>query len=318
MNRVYLILLSCLLLAGCDRQATAPSQISSLAASQKVSLAEARRGFTTHLIRHEAQWRRVPSPPPRLFRIVQYNSSAGKLAAYISQPPHDGKKHSAIIWIFGGFGNGIDDTAWTSDPGNDQSASAFWKAGVVTMYPSFRGGNDNPGFQEGFFGEVDDVLAAADYLAHQPFVDAQRIYLGGHSTGGTLALLAAEFSDRFRAVFCFGPVNDVAGYGSSDLPFDLSNQREIDLRAPGLWLHSIRNPVFVFEGTESPSNDDDLQLMQGNSSNPAIHFYRVRGANHFSILAPMTRVLATQILNDRGPATNIEFDEDELANVIRK
>jgi hypothetical protein len=58
--------------------------------------------------------------------------------------------------------------------------------------------------------------------------------------------------------------------------------------------------------------------MQRNSSNPAIHFYRVRGADHFSILAPMTRLLAARVLRDRGPVTNIEFNEDELANVIRK
>ena len=32
------------------------------------------------------------------------------------------------------------------------------------MFPSLRGGNNNPGSKEGFFGEVDDVLAAADLL----------------------------------------------------------------------------------------------------------------------------------------------------------
>lgn len=49
------------------------------------------------------------------------------------------------------------------------------------------------------------------HLAHQPYVDPNRIYLGGHSTGGTLALMTAEASDRFRAVFAFGPVSDVRG-----------------------------------------------------------------------------------------------------------
>src|SRR2546425_998049 len=84
------------------------------------------------------------------------------------------------------------------------------------------------GAKEGFLGEVDDVLAAADYLGKQEFVDAKRIYLGGHSTGGTLVLLVAECSERFRAVFSFGPADDVAGYGPEYLPFDTSNRREIE------------------------------------------------------------------------------------------
>ena len=67
------------------------------------------------------------------------------------------------------------------------------------MFPSLRGGNDNPGRREGFFGEVDDILAATDYLARQPHVDPKRIYLGGHSTGGTMVMLVAESTDRYCA-----------------------------------------------------------------------------------------------------------------------
>ena len=66
------------------------------------------------------------------------------------------------------------------------------------------------------------MLAAADYLARQDYVDPKRIYLGGHSTGGTLVMLVAESTDRFRAVFSFGPADDVRGYGPSYLPFDTS------------------------------------------------------------------------------------------------
>ena len=32
------------------------------------------------------------------------------------------------------------------------------------MFPSHRGGIDNPGQREGFFGEVDDILAALPYV----------------------------------------------------------------------------------------------------------------------------------------------------------
>src|SRR5262249_50730652 len=148
----------------------------------------------------------------------------------------------------------------------------FREAGIVTMYPSLRGGNDNPGAKEGFFGEVDDVLAAAEFLAGQKFVDPGRIYLGGHSTGGTLALLVAASSDRFRAVFALGPVADVTGYGPENLPFDLADARERELRAPVLWMRSISSPTSVFEGTESPGNLADLRELARASRGPVVQF----------------------------------------------
>ena len=60
----------------------------------------------------------------------------------------------------------------------------------------------------------DAERSMADYLAGQPYVDPERVYLGGHSTGGTLVMLVAASSDRSRAMFSFGPVEDVSGYGS--------------------------------------------------------------------------------------------------------
>ena len=129
------------------------------------SLANARKGFATKLVRKTRTAEPTPEPPLQLFRSIKYSSPIGQLAAYVSPSPGDGRKHPAIIWIFGGFSNSTGETAWEpSSPDNDQSASAFRKAGIIMMYPSLRGGNDNPGVIEGFYGEVDDVIAAADYL----------------------------------------------------------------------------------------------------------------------------------------------------------
>jgi dipeptidyl aminopeptidase/acylaminoacyl peptidase len=255
-----------------------------------------------------------PSPPRSIFRLVKYESPVGKLAAYVSPDPGDGKKHPAIVWITGGDCNTIDDLWKPAPRANDQTAAAYRKAGVVLMFPSLRGGNDNPGRREGFFGEVDDVLAATDFLAKQPYVDPKRIYLGGHSTGGTLAMLVAESTDRYRAVFSFGPAATVQGYPDEYLPFDRSNSREAELRSPALWLHSVRSPLFVFEGTDGGSNIDSLQLMAKITKNPQIHFLPVRGVDHFSILAPTNEKIAAKILGDEGPTTNLTFTEDELAH----
>jgi len=301
-------ILGILLLAGCGRQeGRLPRQT-----DNALSLVEARRGFKTTLTGQESGKQAVPEPPPRLFRTARYDSPVGKLAAYLTPDPRDGKKHPAIIWITGGDCNTIGEV-WEEAPvSNDQTAAAFRKAGIVMMFPSLRGGNDNPGVKEGFFGEVEDVLAAAEYLTSQEFVDPSRIYLGGHSTGGTLVLLVAECSDRFRGVFSFGPVEDVAGYGPEYLPFNSSSRRELELRAPIRWLHSIRSTVFVFEGTKQPGNLRSLKAMARASANPMVHFLPVSGANHFSILGPTTRLIAGSMLRDDGRVTNLAFTEQEL------
>jgi dipeptidyl aminopeptidase/acylaminoacyl peptidase len=275
-------------------------------------LTEARQGFKTKLAKGPTAKTPVAEPPPRLFRTVRYDSPVGKLAAYLSPDPKDGKKHPAIIWITGGDCNSIDEGCWKEGPpSNDQSASAFRKAGIVMMFPSLRGGNDNPGVKEGFLGEVDDVLAAADFLAKQEFVDPKRIYLGGHSTGGTMVLLVSECSDRFRGVFSFGPVNDVAGYGPEFTPFDRTNRREFEIRSPGRWLSNIKSPVFVLEGTVE-GNLNALQAMARTSTNDKVRFVPVKGATHFSILAPTTRLIAEKVLRDDGQASNLTITEDEV------
>jgi acetyl esterase/lipase len=307
MRRASLLLLV-LLAAGCRRGQPADTS---------KTLPEARRGFQTRLVASGGERKPAPVPPAGLFRLVRYDASVGQLEAYLSPDTADGQKHPAIIWITGGDCNSIDEGCWTQGPEeNDQSAAAFRKAGVVMMFPSLRGGNANPGQKEGFLGEVDDVLAAADYLAKQPYVDPGRIYLGGHSTGGTLVMLVAASTDRFRAVFSFGPVDDVSGYPPQYLPFDTSNPDEARLRSPGRWLHSVRCPTFVFEGVEG--NIDSLQSMRRASANPKLQFLSVDGADHFSLLAPTTRLIAEKLLRDKGPATNLSFTEAEVNERVRR
>ena len=318
MKHIGCILVGALLLAGCGQRDGQSPRSGGGQPGKAASLAEARRGFTTRIVRRDSTNEPVRQPPPNLFRIVRYDSPVGKLAAYLTPDPKDGKKHPAIVWITGGDCNSIDEGCWKEGPpSNDQSANAYRKAGIVMMFPALRGGNDNPGTKESFLGEVDDVIAAADYLRKQEFIDPDRIYLGGHSTGGTLVLLTAECTDRFRAVFSFGPVENVAGYGPEYLPFDQSNPLEVELRSPGPWLSCVRSPVFVLEGTNQ-GNLQSLQAMARASTNPNLHFLPVRRASHFSILAPVNRLIAEKILRDDGPTCKLTLTEDELNKLFAR
>jgi dienelactone hydrolase len=278
-----------------------------------LTLAQARVGYDTHLTARNQTHDPVADPPPALFRRVDYPDPLGNFPAYISVPSDSGVRHPAIIWLVGGFDNEIGDVAWApATPDNDQSASAFRKAGIVTMYPSLRGGNNNPGSIEGFYGEVTDVMAAANYLAKQPEVDPSRIYLGGHSTGGTLALLVAESSSQFRAVFSFGPVSDVTNYGPDNLPFDINDEHERELRAPIRWLHAIHSPTYVIEGT-GQGNIDELHALADACENPLVHFAECQDADHFSELARTTPVVAKRIVQDTGSTVNISLNSDDFS-----
>ena len=282
------------------------------------NLANARTGFATTLVHKVALDEKPDAPPPALFNLVKYPSDIGDLSAYVGVSPKDGKKHPAIIWLVGGFSNSISSIAWTPGPrDNDQSATAFREAGIVMMYPSLRGGNDNPGNMENFYGEVNDVIAAANYLSKLDYVDPKRIYLGGHSTGGTLGLLVAESTDQFRAVFSFGPVEDVTGYGDDVLVFDPKNAREAALRAPVKWLQAIHSPTFVFEGTGRRSNIGSLRAMEAVNKNTAVHFQEVDGASHFATLFPITRLIAKKILQDVGASPSISFTHDEVMEAFK-
>jgi len=306
------LLLAAFALTGALPHAAAQAQTSTAPAAG--SLAAARSGFKTAIAFHGAQPQPVPAPPSALFWRVQYPSSAGKLTAFYTPDPADRKKHPAIIWLTGGDSNSLDDF-WREGPrDNDQSASAYRKAGIIMMFPTLRGGNTNPGAKEAMFGEVDDILAAADFLATLPYVDPRRIYLGGHSTGGTLVLLTAEVSERFRAVFAFGPVGRVEAYSGSIFPvnFKTTPPLEAALRSPARWLAGIRGKVFVIEGENAPGNLGELMAMRRASANPNVSFLAVKGASHFSVLAPANEVIAKKILGDTG-ANPISLTEADLA-----
>lgn len=237
----------------------------------------------------------LPQPPAELYLRSDYVNPLGDtLPAFITPDPRDGKKHPAIVWLTGGDSSTLDDF-WTEGPeDNDQSAQAFRKAGVVMLFPTLRGGNGNTRPQEFFLGEVDDVLAAAEHLARQPWVDAQQVYLGGHSTGGTLALLAAESSDRFAGVFAFGAVARPEDYGPSLVPagFDRLDPQERRVRSPIFWLRDLSRPTYLVEGERG--NSRDLQELCARPS-PAQHCLLVPGHSHFSVLAPATRVIAARV-----------------------
>ena len=315
------LLVSLALLAGFCQQSSAQPAIAIFTervarpAAEGQTLVEARKNVTTVLTIKDTQRFALPKPPASLFVKVQYPSPVGTLSAFMTPLPkvvnpakNKAKtamvattKRPAIIWLTGGDSNTLSDFWLEGTPGNDQSGAAYRKADIVMLFPTLRGGNiGNPGTKEALFGEVDDVLAAADFLAAQPGIDPARIYLGGHSTGGTLALLSAQSSDRFCGVFAFGPVAHIETYQGQLLPVNFKNypDAEARMRSPIYWMNSIRSNVYVLEGTKAPSNTEAFAELKNALKLPIASFVPVRNANHFSILGPANAVIAQKILKD--------------------
>ncbi len=280
------------------------------------SFAEAHDAFQTTLARQDHDSDSIPEPPDN-FELISYPSKVGDLAAYVSSDPGDGEKHPLIIWIVGGWGNGIDDFPWVyPEWDDDQTGSAFWQAGVLTMYPSFRGGCGNPGYYEALFGEIDDIVSAYEYAASLPYVDPDRIYLGGHSTGATRALLAAEYTDKFRAVFGFGAVDEIKYHNNSQFTFDTSIEEEFIMRSPIHWLDDVKTPTFLIEGSDG--NSANLLNIQNTSKNDNIHCYIIDGTDHWGPLGPITPLLAQKILADTGAESNISITQEELETAMKQ
>jgi dipeptidyl aminopeptidase/acylaminoacyl peptidase len=212
---------------------------------QDEDYATARAGFHTKLITtapapQDYEWARVPTGVTE----VVYQPTL-RLKGWVNVPKGKSQRKPAVVFLHGGFAFGADD--W------DQ-AQPFRDAGFIVLTPILRGENGQQGYFTMFYDEVDDVLAAADYLAKQPYVDPKRIFVAGHSAGGTLTQLAAMASDKFRAAASFSGSPDritfVNGGWKSKTPFNQSDIREFRLRSPIAYAKSFKCPTRLYVGDQ--------------------------------------------------------------------
>lgn len=204
-----------------------------------------RESFTTNLIKRmpaPQEYRNV-SPPPGAKEIV-YKSGNLSLKAWLSDKPADNNKHPAVVFAHGGFAFGGSD--WTD-------GQEFINQGFVLMIPTLRGENGNPGNFEFFYGEVNDLIAAANYLANVSYVDNDRIFLCGHSAGGTLSMLTSMMPSKYRAHASYGGSPDQESffkYSQIPIPFESKNPKEIELRSPIDYPDCILKPLFIYVGDQ--------------------------------------------------------------------
>jgi dipeptidyl aminopeptidase/acylaminoacyl peptidase len=218
---------------------------------QDEDYAKVRSQFRTKLTR------KGPSPqpwsaakPPAGVSEIEYVSGELRLKAWVNRPADEDRKRPAVLFLHGGFAFGAPDDWDVSQPYRD--------AGFLVLTPLLRGENGQQGAYSFYYDEVDDVLAAAEYLRKQPYVDADRLYLAGPSAGGTLVLLAAMASKHFRAAASFSAMPDQVLFckhakgAPRDVPTDITDLKELQVRSPLAYAASLKCPTRIFYGSQEP------------------------------------------------------------------
>lgn len=184
----------------------------------------------------------------------------------------------AVIYLHGGFSFGKQDFVDTKD---------FVDNGFAVMTPTFRGENGNRGNFELFYGEVDDALAAVDWLQKQDGIDKDRIFIFGHSTGGAISELTSLSGKR--GVILSGssgslyPPQVFSSWGDI-IPFDLNNKKEILLRTFILNTKYMERKHIAYLGKDDVDNELLTAYQKIISKNSAPLEIKIIDGDHFSSL----------------------------------
>ncbi len=217
--------------------------------------------------------------PPGV-KEVDYVSGKLHLKAWISAMPGGDKKMPAVVFLHGGFSFSGDDWGAAQD---------FVNAGYILLMPRLRGENGGEGNFEMFGGELDDAIAAGKYLTGLPQVDTQRIYLAGHSVGGSLAILASQMPSPYKAVAAYSGFARLPlwlAHYKNIAPFNVDRPDEQKIRDPYRYVASVKTPLYIF--TESintpaiPVNAEFCSMV----SKYSVCKHEVITGNHESMIAP--------------------------------
>jgi dipeptidyl aminopeptidase/acylaminoacyl peptidase len=219
-------------------------------AVQHEDYAKARAHFHTRLLRvgPSPQSYKPLSIPAGVDEIV-YASAPFALKAWLYRPASARGRLPAVLFLHGGH---------AFDMGDWETAQPYRDAGFVVMAPMFRGENGQAGNFSMYYDEVDDVLAAAEYLHRLPGVDPHRIFIAGHSVGGTMTMLAALTSKGFRAAAALSGSPDQKLYvnlapGAKErAPFDYHDERELIMRSPLAFAAYFKCPLRIYYGSAEP------------------------------------------------------------------
>jgi dipeptidyl aminopeptidase/acylaminoacyl peptidase len=188
-------------------------------------------------------------------------------------------------------------------------ARQYWTTRGFAVVDVNYGGSTSYGraYRERLHGEwgvvdVNDAIAAVDFLIARGLVDANRVAIRGGSAGGFTTLAALAFHDRFKAGANLYGVADIAALAATSHKFE----RHYDVSLvgpPNAERYRARSPLFHLEGFSEP-----LITLQGSED---------------KVVPPAQSRAIVAALDERGvPHAYIEFEGEQhgfrqAANIIR-
>jgi len=188
-------------------------------------------------------------------------------------------------------------------------ARQYWTTRGFAVVDVNYGGSTSYGraYRERLNGEwgvvdVNDAIAAVDFLIAEGRVDANRVAIRGGSAGGFTTLAALAFHDRFKAGANLYGVADIAALAATSHKFE--SQYDVSLVGPpNAERYRARSPLYHLEGFTEP-----LITLQGSED---------------KVVPPAQSRAIVAALDQRGiPHAYIEFEGEQhgfrkAENIIR-
>ncbi len=234
------------------------------------------------------QWEDEALPPG--LKPVTYTSAGRDLKAWLFVPEGNNSRQPALVFFHGGYAFGVSDF---------EDVRPFTNAGFVVLCPALRGENGNPGNFEHTLGEIDDAVAAVRWLAQQEYVDPDRLYAFGHSSGGIASAMLALMDDvpikhSGSAGGLYGPdlFAVMAQRMPERVPFVLDNPQEAQLRVLVGNVRWMKRPHYAIVGTGDGFMKVNEARSEASESRAPLEVIEIQGDHHSSLKEAVLRYLA--------------------------
>ena len=203
----------------------------------------------------------------------------------------DGEKPPLIVTIHGGP-TSVSKTAFSLQ-------RQFWTTRGFAIVDVNYGGSTSFGRAyrhrlNGQWGVVDvqDAVAAVDFLVAQGKADASKVAIRGGSAGGFTTLAALAFTDRFKAGANYFGVSDIKALAATSHKFE--RQYDVSLigppdealyrsRSPLFHLDGFTEPLITFQGSEDRivTPDQSRRIVEALDARGVMHaYFEFEGEQH--------------------------------------
>ncbi len=193
--------------------------------------------------------------------ITVEGAEKARVSSFVLKPPsfREGRKYPVLFLIHGG-----PQGAWGEQWGYRWNPQVFASAGFVVVMPNPRG---STGYGQKFCDDInqdwggkvyEDILATVDYVAAQPYADADRFAAAGGSYGGYMVNWLLGHTTRFKAFVSHAGVYDLRSMGAETeelwfplwefkgMPWD--NADVYQKWSPSTFVQSFKTPTLVIHG----------------------------------------------------------------------